>query len=341
MIGVFPGKFLPPHRGHLNAIIQAATQVDKLYVVVSGNENYMREVCKENNLREMPLMMRARWLAQELSGFDHIKVYTLDETHIPSYPNGIKPWTQLLKKTIPENFDVIFGGEEEYRHTYMKEFDGVNYKVFDINRIKYPISATKIRSNPLKYWDYILGQARSHFAKRILITGTESVGKSTLTKYLAKIYHTSWAEEYGRYHSRLNFGGDENLFIEKDFYDIIKKQKEYDDEALRNANKITFFDTDSVVTHYYRDMYLGVKGGKVDIDVSKYDKVFFMGPEVKWVEDGFRFKGKQKERKNLSKELLNLYKNYGFKNIIEVHEINYHSRLNRVIDEVDSFLKGE
>ena len=34
-VGVMFGKFFPPHRGHLNSIIQASTQVQKLYVVVS------------------------------------------------------------------------------------------------------------------------------------------------------------------------------------------------------------------------------------------------------------------------------------------------------------------
>jgi len=33
--GVVPGKFFPPHRGHLNQIISAATQCNKVYVVVS------------------------------------------------------------------------------------------------------------------------------------------------------------------------------------------------------------------------------------------------------------------------------------------------------------------
>ncbi|MDX1392527.1 MAG: adenylyltransferase/cytidyltransferase family protein, partial [Rheinheimera sp.] len=29
--GVFPGKFLPPHRGHITAILRAHALCDKLY----------------------------------------------------------------------------------------------------------------------------------------------------------------------------------------------------------------------------------------------------------------------------------------------------------------------
>lgn len=36
--------------------------------------------------------------------------------------------------------------------------------------------------------------------KRIAIVGPESTGKSTLSKYLAKYYHTQWVPEYARYY---------------------------------------------------------------------------------------------------------------------------------------------
>ena len=60
-VGVFPGKFFPPHRGHLNAIIHAATQTNLLYVVVSDNMEIASDVCKEQHLQDMPLNLRAKW----------------------------------------------------------------------------------------------------------------------------------------------------------------------------------------------------------------------------------------------------------------------------------------
>jgi HTH-type transcriptional repressor of NAD biosynthesis genes len=46
-IGVVPGKFLPPHRGHLSAIIHAATKCQKLYVVVSDHPELTKKLCDE------------------------------------------------------------------------------------------------------------------------------------------------------------------------------------------------------------------------------------------------------------------------------------------------------
>ena len=53
--------------------------------------------------------------------------------------------------------------------------------------------AGDIRSNILGNWHYILGAARPFFSKKVLIAGTESCGKTTLTKCLANLYNTSWS----------------------------------------------------------------------------------------------------------------------------------------------------
>ena len=113
-VGVFPGKFLPPHRGHLNAIINAATQCEKLYVVVSDHPEVTKRACEEAGIRFMDMKLRTKWLSIELQSFDHIEVLMLSEGEILPYPDGYKDWSNLLYETVPESFDVIFGGELIY-----------------------------------------------------------------------------------------------------------------------------------------------------------------------------------------------------------------------------------
>jgi len=340
-IGVVPGKFFPPHRGHLNQIIRAATQCNKVYVVVSDNEDIALDKCRKDNLPYIPLKTRALWLSLELQSFDHIKVVMLDETGIPEYPDGSVQWCKMLTDLIPEKIDVIFGGEMEYQDTYMKHLPGIEYNVYDYKRSRYPVSGTEVRHNYLEHWDYILGSARPFFARRVLITGTESCGKSTLVKYLGKIFHTSWSEEYGRYYSADYLGGNEDLFQLSDFARIARIQQAQDEIALKGANRICFFDTDAVITQYYCHIYTGNHNPIIYsyVDPQKYDMVLMMGPTVGWVEDGLRFKSEQAERERLHKKLLYMYLDRGFKDkIIEINDDNYSARLARVMDFADKLL---
>lgn len=339
-VGVFPGKFFPPHRGHLHAAINAATMCERLYVVVSDNMEIANRKCEECGIRPLPLKTRARWMAQELKGFDHIHVLILDETGIPPYPEGTQPWSLKLINTVPEKFHAIFGGEPEYQDTYMQNFQNVDYVLYDYTRTRYAVSGTAVRDNPLKHWDYILGAARRHFAKRILITGTESCGKSTLAKYLAKIYHTSWTvEEYGREFIEEELGGCGEAITREDFIRIAGVQRELEEQALRNANRVVFFDSDAVTTYYYGKMYLNeyIDELKMYIDPSRYDLTFFCSPNVPWVEDGQRFLNKNRVLNHRYMETMYRWV-FGYDRIVNINDDSYKRRLEYCVGVVDGLI---
>lgn len=339
-VGVFFGKMIPPHRGHLTAIINAATKCQKLYVVVSDNKYRTEEICRESGIKNIPVELRIQWLCQELQDLDHIKVVALDETHIPTYPNGWKQWCGLMQEAVKEDINVFFCGEEDYCKELKKHFPKSDVVLFDPRRNTYNISATTIRSNPQKHWDHILGPARPFFAKRVLIAGSESCGKTTMVKYLAKLYNTSWSEEVGRYYASKFLGGNEEIFTDEDFTRIAYQQIEQDYAALRSCNRVCFFDTDPTVTQYYSVLYMAHKNSQVEaaIDPNKYDVVILLKPDVEWVDDGQRLNNDQQKREELHNRLKYMYLERGFKNVIEVSG-NYNERLMSITKIVDKLLK--
>ena len=223
--GVYFGRFCPPHRGHLYQMIVASTKCEKLIVVISDNKNQTEQICREAGLPTITYQLRKQWIGQQLQDMDHIQVRVLDETDIPEYPDGWEKWSQRMREVVPEKIDAFFVGDQEMDQPLQQYFPESAIELFDPARSRYPISATEIRADILNNWHYILGSARPFFAKRVLIAGTESCGKTTLTKCLAKLYNTSWPEEVGRYYAHAYLAGDK-AYLQRVADEIIPQLEE-------------------------------------------------------------------------------------------------------------------
>ncbi len=338
--GVYFGRFCPPHRGHLYQIIRASTLCEKLVVVISDNRDQTEKICREDGLPVITYQLRKQWLTQQVQDMAHIEVRVLDETDIAEYPNGWEDWARKMKNVVPEGISAFFVGDQDYDQPLRQFFPSSAIELFDPSRSRYPISATEIRKDILNQWHYILGPARPFFSKKILIAGTESCGKTTLTKCLAKLYNTSWSEEVGRYYAQQYLGGDETIYTDEDFNRMAYLQAEQDYHAMRTANKVCFFDTDAVVTDYYSELYMGHRNKLVEAFISpeKYDVLLYLSPDVKWVADGQRLNGDQERREALNGRLLDMYREFGFGDRIRVIRGDYTQRLTASIAIVDGLL---
>lgn len=340
--GVYFGRFLPPHRGHLYQIIEASTKCQNLIVVISDNAEQTRALCEADGLPEISYRLRKQWFSQQVQDMPHIQVRVLDESDIPVYPEGWQEWSKRMREVVCAPIDAFFVGDLSYSETLASYFPEAKVELFDPSRTRYPISATEIRKNILGNWHYILGAARPFFAKKVLIAGTESCGKTTLTKCLAKLYNTSWSEEVGRYYARDYLGNDETIYTDEDFGRIAHIQYEQDYHALRSANKVCFFDTDATYTDYFSELYMGHCNELVEkyIDHTRYDRLFYLMPDVRWVADGQRLNGDEDRRRILNDRLLQMYRDYGFGDKITIISGDYNARLHKAIQLVDDLLTG-
>lgn len=341
-MGVYFGRFCPPHRGHLYQMIEASTKCEKLVVVISDNARQTREICESANLPIISYKLRKQWISQQVQDMEHIIIRVLDETDIPEYPNGWLAWSERMRQTVGDSIDAFFVGDMEYGETLAEYFPESVVELFDPSRTRFPISATDIRNNILGNWNYILGSARPFFAKKVLIAGTESSGKTTLTKCLAKLYNTSWSEEVGRYYAQDYLGGDETIYTDIDFGRIAHLQYEQDYHALRTANKVCFFDTDATYTDYFSELYMGHRNKLVEsyIDHARYDLLIYLLPDVKWVDDGQRLNGDEEKRRLLNERLIDMYKRNGFEEKMVIVCGDYNQRLTKAISLVDDLLMG-
>lgn len=331
-LGVIVGKFLPLHTGHINFINKCSTKVDKLIVVLCYSDKNS-EICKDNGIPEIKKTDQLRWLHTIYQDIEHIEIRSIDESNIPVYPDGWKEYIKLVKEVVPEKIDYMFSSEPAYDEHYKKLLPEAEHIIVDPDRKDMGISATMVRSDPFKYWEFIPSVVRPFFVKKIVIVGTESCGKTTLTKFLAKAFNTSWVEEYGRNYIFEECGGSEDNLVYEDYIKIAMHHKKLEEEAIRSSNKVVFIDTEAIVTQFYCKLYEGKEDPAISeiIQRQEYDLWIYLHNDVKWVDDGLRKNGSQEDREKGKKILFELLERYSiFKNMVTVRG-NYEERLEKVI----------
>lgn len=343
--GVITLKAAPLHNGHIYAITQASTQVDHLYVVLSFDQKWLDNLSNSDYWnKHLTKKKRLLWLRTTFKDLSHITVLCVDETHLAFYPEGVEDWTSKVKEELNlhkvNRVDKWFSSEPEY-DWWIKKYFHCEHIIIDANREMFPISATKLRENPYKFWEFLPSMVRKEFLIKVVIIGTESCSKSTLTKYLAKTFNTSWVEEYGRTYCEDNMCGDEYLLSFED-YGVIASNRYYQElQAEPTSNKLLFIDTNAFITQFYCELYEGKPHPLVDayINQEKYDLVLHLDDNVEWVADGLRINS---DRSKTSKIFYEMLDNYNIVEDNDYHFIsgNYQERLETAISLVNEKLNN-
>lgn len=332
-VGFLTGKFAPLHTGHIYFISKAATMVDKLYVVLSYDGKKFQDDPR------LSLKNRLLWLKTTFKDLPHIKIVYVDETNCSPYPDGWHEWSMLVKRAIPHRIgDItkIFSSEPEYTEGFNKYWPEAEHVIVDAERKEVNISATEIRANPFKFWSYMPSIVRQHYVKKVCIIGTESCGKTTLTKYLAKIYQTSWVEEYGRKFCEQDMCMDESLLQYDDYALIAARRYEDELQATKTANKILFADTNAFITNFYCRLYEGSFHPMVDEyeALEKYDLTLVLASDVEWVADGLRINKERSKTDDLLAKMLSMSRSENLGKLMHISG-TYSERLEKAIKIID------
>lgn len=287
--GLVLGKFAPLHNGHIHIINTALENSDIVELLVCS-------IISET----IPGYIRYDWakriFATEVKSGNLIIKHIIDE--VPQEPKNEFDtdfwhiWTHLLYREMG-NFDAIFtsesyGDDIVYWMKKMLDID-IEHFCVDIDRKTFPICATDIRTNPLKYWSSIPKIERPYFIKKICIVGPESVGKTTMTQILSKEYDCPAVWEYGReYTEKL---GSPKTLASIDFSNIASRQLFNEEEAsYKSENGLLICDTDLIITEIFSYLYCDSCPEwirKIN-RVQKYDLYLLLTDEVEYVQDGTR-----------------------------------------------------
>lgn len=298
-IGVVFGAFAPLHQGHLDVIMRAKKENDGCIVIVCGYEN-------DRGGELMPFSKRYQYVREFFADDELISVYAIDEDElgISQMTNQWETWLSEFEKiwelSVGENVNRIwYVGESDYQY----HLNAIGESTILIDRGLNPISATMIRNNPIKYWNAISHTFRKVFSHNILISGTASEGKTTLTMDLGKYFNAPYSHEWAIDYINQKCLSETEL-EEIDYLAFLNGQFSLNESLINShANKGIFFsDTDAIITKMYAEYYSQDDSMHLSIEQSdkisifadeyikkaKWDKVFLLAPKGVFVDNGIR-----------------------------------------------------
>ena len=299
-IGICFGGYCPMHRGHLDVIMKAKKQNDKVFVVVCGYDN-------EPRANEIGLDLNKRYalVTEFFKGDEQIIVLKINDTKLgideSMSLHNWHVWTTEVKRQIkhivsPDTISLytrykFYVAEKRY----VDDLTAIDEPVEYIDRVN-PISGTAIRKEPMKWYPQIVKTFQPYFVKNILIIGTASEGKTTLVNDISKYFNIPKTVEYGRIYMEERNITDVDL-VGNDFHQFISGQyEEYKKAVMNSATGITIQDTDNLVTLIW-------------------DHIFVLTPaNPNFVDDGSRYMAQSSlaERKKNMKKLERLITDFKY-----------------------------
>jgi NadR type nicotinamide-nucleotide adenylyltransferase len=229
-------------------------------------------------------MLRALWLQRIHPG---VRVLAIEDTKIAD--DDSEGWARFTMEILGGAPDAVFTSEA-YGDPYAK-FMGTVHVLVDRERTHVPISGTMVRSDPMKYAEFLEPCVRAYFARRVCVLGAESTGTTTLAKALAEHYRTVWVPEDGRMYSEGKMYGDTHAaWRSEEFVHIAKAQCALEDSLAEGSNGLVIADTDAFATSVWHERYMGTRSEEVEHIASRrhYDLYILTGDEIPFVQDGLR-----------------------------------------------------
>ena len=314
-VGMYGGSFDPLHLGHISDIIKAAAVCEELYVMISWCEG------RESTSKEL----RYRWILNSTRHLPNVKILMIEDKAVSKEEyNTDYYWekgAQDIKNAIGKPIDAVFCGSDYLGTNRFESLYCPESVVIYFDRDEVPISSTEIREWASAHWDYLPEVCKDYYARKVLVVGGESTGKSTLVQNLALAYNTNFVAEYGRITS--DYAGREDFMIADDLYENLLRQRINIMDAAKKSNRILFVDTDAITTLFYshfllqdpKEIEICEKLATAINDMTQWDLVLFLEPDVEFVQDGTRNEKIHADREKYSQQI---------KAALSENNVNYH-----------------
>jgi HTH-type transcriptional repressor of NAD biosynthesis genes len=317
------GKFLPFHKGHEAMINFALSKCDFLTVLVCCSD-------KEN----IPDTVRKSWIEKTFEKQKNIEVKTFNylESELPNTSETSKEvseiWADIFKKQMPDYSLLITS--EEYGN-FVAAFMNIRHIAFDIPKKLFPVSATAVRNDVFTNWEYLPDSVKPDFAIKVVILGTESTGKTTLTEKLSKHFNCSFVLETGR-----DIIANSNSFTFDDLHLVATEHAKRIDKTILADSPLVIIDTEIHTTKSY-SIFAFEKEMEISVNIynsNKSNLYLYLNNDVEYLQDGTRLSEAERNLLDLShRQVLTAHN-------IDIVEIkgNWDERFEKAVEQINKLI---
>ncbi|NIG56557.1 AAA family ATPase [Chitinophaga sp. Cy-1792] len=271
------GKFMPFHKGHEAMIRFALSHCDFLSVLICCSDQ-----------ETLPCSVRKSWIEATFREEPRIDIRTFQykEDELPNTSESSAAvselWSARFKQLFPDYTVVV---TSEPYGDMVAGFMGIQHIPFDPGKNSYPVSASKIRADLFENWEYLPDSVKASLVTKVVLLGTESTGKTTLTGMLSRHFNCSAVMEAGR-----DIVADSNHFTVADLYLIAQEHAARITRAATGPSPLIIIDTDIHITASYGEYAFGEI---LQVDPAIYaansaDLYLYLNNDVPYVQDGTR-----------------------------------------------------
>ncbi|MBF8148848.1 ATP-binding protein [Winogradskyella sp. F6397] len=134
---------------------------------------------------------------------------------------------------------------------------------------------------------------------KVVLFGPESTGKTTLSRQLARHYHSVWVPEYARVYLQDKWNNERKTCEPKDLLPIAIGQIKLENELAQKTDSVLICDTDLLETKVYSEAYYqGTCDPILETYALKnsYDLYFLTYIDTPWEADDLRDKPNERKR---------------------------------------------
>ena len=304
--GLVLGKFYPPHAGHHLLIRTASRACERVTVLALAASS-----------EGLPLERRVAWLREVhapdanvsvLGGVDDVPIDCADpkiwDLHMSVFHG-------LLERAGAAPVDAVFTSED-YGDELARRF-AARHVCVDAARELAPVSGTAVRADPVACWTWLEPPVRAYLAKRLVIVGAESTGKTSLARELrdslaargGAFAETRWVPEFGRDYTvdKLALARadavwrglprptmDDLVWTTEDFVAIARAQNALEEREARVGGPILVCDTDAFATGVWHERYQRSRAPQVEALADPRPRLYLVThpDDVPFAQDGIR-----------------------------------------------------